>query len=237
MLVRDHEAVETKPKAEEQEKIDIRPRGPSDRLGAQQEPGDHAKMRREDELALREQQLQETRRTEGEKKSQVEQRRKPMVSEVGLPREPSTTPSFVLAREGAPGAVSTAPVTALGALGRAGGKQAAKGSVNVSGDGGEGWGRQTLKLKALAARLRAHYEGIRQGVLDPNTSREQPRVQFEDLFSLRDEFVLEALEARYGGALQGLLQGILDQNISEQQLRVKFEDLLSVKGQLDAQHL
>ena len=111
--------------------------------GAQQEPGDHAKMRREDELALREQQLQETRRTEGEKKSQVEQRRKPMVSEVGLPREPSTTPSFVLAREGAPGAVSTAPVTALGALGRAGGKQAAKGSVNVSGDGGEGWGRQT----------------------------------------------------------------------------------------------
>ena len=29
----DHEAVETKPKAEEQEKIDIRPRGPSDRLG------------------------------------------------------------------------------------------------------------------------------------------------------------------------------------------------------------
>ena len=46
MLVRDHEAVETKPKAEEQEKIDIRPRGPSDRLGAQQEPGDHAKMRR-----------------------------------------------------------------------------------------------------------------------------------------------------------------------------------------------
>ena len=47
MLARDHEAVETKPKAEEQEKIDIRPRGPSDRLGAQQEPGDHAKMRRE----------------------------------------------------------------------------------------------------------------------------------------------------------------------------------------------
>ena len=237
-FLREHEAIETKTKAEGQERIYKQAAGAKRQVGAKKEAGALAKKRREHEQASREQPIREAQRTEEEKKRQAEQKRKQKVSEVGPPRQPSTTtPSFVLAREGAPGSVSTAPLIALGALGRAGGKLGAKGSVNASGKAGNGWGSQSLKLKALEARLWAHCEGILHDVWDPNTSRGQLRVQFENLFSVRDQVVLDALEARREEHCEGLRQDVFDANISGQQLRVKFEDLLSVKGQLDAQHL
>ena len=89
-----------------------------------------------------------------------------------------------------------------------------------------------MKLKALEARLWAHCEGILHDVWDPNTSRGQLRVQFENLFSVRDQVVLDALEARREEHCEGLRQDVFDANISGQQLRVKFEELLSVQGQL-----